>query len=93
MKQPFGAKPAGFCMRSMRWIAVNRKKEDAASASMIGETCRRPSTAIVEFGAVEQFGAALPKALFILAPAAYYAVVLTSSWDRIGLLWRRWKKI
>ena len=69
MKQPFGAKPAGFCMRSMRWIAVNRKKEDAASASMIGETCRRPSAAIVEFGAVEQFGAALPKALFILAPA------------------------
>ena len=24
MKQPFGAKPAGFYMRSMLWIAANR---------------------------------------------------------------------
>jgi hypothetical protein len=33
MKRPFGAKPAGFYMRSMRWIAANRKKEDAAPVS------------------------------------------------------------
>jgi len=63
MKQPFGAKPAGFYMRSMLWIAANRKKEDAAPVSMIGRNCRPPRIAAVEFRAVEQFGGALPKGL------------------------------
>jgi hypothetical protein len=53
MKQPFGAKPAGSYMCSMRWIAANHKKEDAAPASMIGENCQRPRMTIVEFGGVD----------------------------------------
>ena len=55
MKQPFGVKPAGFSMRSMLWIAGNRKKEDAAPESIIGENCRPPRMTIVEFRAVGQF--------------------------------------
>jgi hypothetical protein len=34
MKQPFGAKPAGFYTRSMFWIVANRKKEDVAGVSI-----------------------------------------------------------
>ena len=49
MKQPFGAKPVEFYMRSMFWVAANRKKEDAAPVSMIGENCRSPQIALVEF--------------------------------------------
>jgi hypothetical protein len=55
MKQPFGAKRAGFYMPSMLWIAANHKKEDAAPVLMIGETCRPPGMTIVEFQVVEQF--------------------------------------
>ena len=86
MKQRFGAKPAGFCVRLMRWIAVSRKKEDAASASMIGEACRRPRTAIVEFGAVQQLEPRYRRPCSYLRQRAYHALVLTSSWDRTPLL-------
>jgi hypothetical protein len=29
MKQPFGAKPVGFCTRLKNWIAANRRSERA----------------------------------------------------------------
>ena len=50
-------------------MAANHRNEDAVPVSVIGENCRPPRMAIIEFGAVEQFGAALPKALFIPATA------------------------
>ena len=48
MKQRFGAKRAGFCMRLMLWIAANRKKEDTARLSKIGEIFRPSGMTIVE---------------------------------------------
>jgi len=40
MKQPFGAKPAGFCMRSMRWIAAN-PQERKRRCAIIAKLCLR----------------------------------------------------
>jgi hypothetical protein len=40
MKQPFGAKSAGFYTLSMPWIDANHKKEDADAISMIGQNYR-----------------------------------------------------
>src|SRR6516164_4775500 len=49
MKLSFGVKPSRYYMRSMFWIGANRKKEDAAPVSMIGENCRSRRMAIIEF--------------------------------------------
>jgi hypothetical protein len=51
-------------LRSMPWIAANRKKEHALPVLMIGENCRPPNITTVEFAIVEQFGGALPNTLF-----------------------------
>jgi hypothetical protein len=62
MKQPFGAELAGSYMRSMRWIAVNHKKEDADIAFiMMIQNCRPPRVMIVEcdsFQHLDDIGAA-----------------------------------
>jgi len=50
MKQQFGAKLARSYMRSVPWIDINHKKEDADAVSMIGQSCG-PSRMIVEFQA------------------------------------------
>jgi hypothetical protein len=42
MKETCGAKRAGSSMRSMPWIAANRKKGDGAPVSVIGENCQPP---------------------------------------------------
>jgi hypothetical protein len=49
MKQPSGAKLAGSSIRSMPWIAANRKKGAVAAVSMISENCRPPTFEIVQF--------------------------------------------
>ena len=50
MKQQFGAKLARSYMRSVPWIDINHKKEDADAVSIIGQSCG-PSRMIVEFQA------------------------------------------
>ena len=44
MRQPYGARPARFCLLSTHWIAANHKREAAVSVSMAGKT-RRPTDA------------------------------------------------
>jgi hypothetical protein len=40
MKQPFGAKLARSCLRSMPWIAANRRKDGPVFMSTVGMNCR-----------------------------------------------------
>ena len=42
-------------------MAANHRNEEAVRVSVIGENCRPPRMAIIEFGAVEQFYVALTK--------------------------------
>jgi hypothetical protein len=48
MKQPFGATLTGSCLRSMPWIAVNRRKDGAVSVSAAGKNCR-PARRVLTF--------------------------------------------
>ena len=54
MKQPFGARPARSCLRSMRWIVANHKKEGAVSASAVDKTSRPMDTTTIERGGETQ---------------------------------------
>ena len=49
MKQPFGAKSAESCLRSMLWIAANPRREDAVSVSAAYKNCRPTRVMTVDF--------------------------------------------
>jgi hypothetical protein len=51
MKQPFGAKLPESYARSTLWIAVNLKKEDAATVSMSAQNCQPSGATISDFPA------------------------------------------
>ena len=76
MKQPFGAKPAGFSTRSMLWIAANRKKEDAAPVSMTARSADPPRMMIVEFQALSGFYCALTKQHVIASTGLWTAIAV-----------------
>ncbi len=51
MKQPFGATLTRSCLRSMPWIAVNRRKDGAVSVSAAGKNCRPANATSADFRA------------------------------------------
>ena len=51
MKQPFGATLARSCLHSMPWIAANRRKDGAVSASAANKSCRRMNATSADFRA------------------------------------------
>ena len=48
MKQPYGARPARSCLRSMPWIVASHKKEGAVSVSVAGKTGRPTDATTIE---------------------------------------------
>ena len=54
MKQPFGAKRARSCLRSMPWIAANHTKEGAVFMLAAGKNCRPSSATNVDVRACDR---------------------------------------
>ncbi len=51
MRQSSGARPARFCLLSMRWIVANHKIEGAASVSVVANTCQPMDATTIELPA------------------------------------------